>query len=90
MITGGRGRKVLRFRRLYVDFMFAEVRFDNVRVPAENLLGKVGDGFKIAVHTLNAGRFGLVAGAAGVMRDLIARAVCTLLLLKSILFSYKC
>ena len=53
----------------------AEVRFENVRVPAENLLGKVGDGFKIAVHTLNAGRFFLVAGAAGIMRDLIARAV---------------
>ena len=53
----------------------AEVRFENVRVPAENLLGKVGDGFKIAVHTLNAGRFGLVAAAAGIMRDLIARAV---------------
>jgi very long chain acyl-CoA dehydrogenase len=34
----------------------AEVYLDNVKVPVENLLGKPGDGFKIAMGILNNGR----------------------------------
>lgn len=53
----------------------AEVHFDGVRVPAENVLGEVGAGFKVAVHILNNGRFGMAATLAGTMKAIIAKAV---------------
>lgn len=46
----------------------AELHFRGVRIPAENVIGEVGDGFKLAVRTLNSGRQGLSAGAAGGVR----------------------
>ena len=52
----------------------AEVHFDNVRIPAENLLGKEGEGFKIAMHILNNGRFGMAAALSGTMRAMIEKA----------------
>jgi glutaryl-CoA dehydrogenase (non-decarboxylating) len=42
-----------------------EIYFDNVKVPKENLLGKEGDGFKIAMSALDNGRFTVAAGACG-------------------------
>ncbi|HET7229115.1 MAG TPA: acyl-CoA dehydrogenase family protein [Longimicrobium sp.] len=42
-----------------------ELRFRGVRVPRENVLGEVGQGFKLAMRILNSGRQGLSAGAAG-------------------------
>lgn len=45
-----------------------EIFFDNVRVPKENILGADGDGFKIAMTTLDAGRISVGAGATGVIR----------------------
>lgn len=45
--------------------------FDNTPVPAENILGEVGDGFKVAMNVLNNGRFGMGAALAGGLRDLI-------------------
>ncbi|XP_055971140.1 very long-chain specific acyl-CoA dehydrogenase, mitochondrial [Sorex fumeus] len=53
----------------------AEVYFDGVRVPAENVLGEVGSGFKVAMHILNNGRFGMAAALAGTMKGIIAKAV---------------
>jgi acyl-CoA dehydrogenase family protein 9 len=54
------------------------VFFENVVVPAEDRLGDVGQGFKIALEILNSGRLGLSAGSArGVrrmMQDAIAHA----------------
>ena len=47
----------------------AELIFDNVEVPRENLLGKEGDGFKIAMSTLDGGRIGIAAQALGIARD---------------------
>ena len=43
-----------------------ELIFDNVKVPKENLLGKRGDGFKIAMKTLDGGRIGIAAQALGI------------------------
>uniref|UniRef100_A0A1E1XFU3 Putative acyl-coa dehydrogenase family member 9 mitochondrial-like protein n=1 Tax=Amblyomma aureolatum TaxID=187763 RepID=A0A1E1XFU3_9ACAR len=45
--------------------------FDNTPVPAENILGEVGDGFKVAMNVLNNGRFGMGAALAGGLRELI-------------------
>ena len=44
----------------------AELIFDNVEVPKENLLGKEGEGFKIAMSTLDGGRIGIAAQALGI------------------------
>ncbi|XP_055882108.1 complex I assembly factor ACAD9, mitochondrial-like isoform X2 [Biomphalaria glabrata] len=48
-----------------------EVHFDNTRVPTENVLGEVGNGFKLAMHILNSGRFSMGSGGAGVLKKLI-------------------
>lgn len=47
------------------------VSFTDVRVPAENLLGEEGKGFKVAMSILNNGRTGLGGGAVGAMKSLI-------------------
>ncbi len=44
---------------------------DEVRVPAENMLGKVGEGFKIAMSALDNGRFSVAAGAVGLIQGCI-------------------
>jgi len=45
----------------------ATIQLQNVRVPAENLLGQPGEGFKIALTVLEYGRLGLGAASAGLM-----------------------
>ena len=47
------------------------VFFDKVKIPAENVLGEVGKGFKVAMNILNSGRTGLGGGCIGVMKHLI-------------------
>jgi len=44
----------------------AELIFSNVKVPKENLLGKEGQGFRIAMETLDGGRIGIAAQALGI------------------------
>src|SRR4030081_2568687 len=51
------------------------VFFDNVRVPAANVLGEEGKGFKVAMSILNHGRTGLGAGAVGGQRRLLQLAI---------------
>ncbi|HLV65335.1 MAG TPA: acyl-CoA dehydrogenase family protein [Polyangiaceae bacterium] len=50
------------------------VTLENVRVPAENLLGEPGKGFKVAMMILNSGRTGLGGGSVGGMKRLIQLA----------------
>jgi glutaryl-CoA dehydrogenase (non-decarboxylating) len=52
-----------------------ELFFSNVQVPAENLVGGQGDGFKIAMHSLDQGRFTVAAGAVGVIRACLEASV---------------
>lgn len=42
-----------------------EIFFENIKIPKENLLGKEGEGFKIAMSALDSGRFTVAAGACG-------------------------
>ena len=46
----------------------AQLTFDNCHVPAGNLLGREGEGFKIALATLDGGRIGIAAQAVGIAR----------------------
>ena len=50
------------------------VLFDNVHVPAGNVLGEPGMGFKVAMQILNSGRTGLGGGSVGGMKRLIGLA----------------
>lgn len=43
-----------------------ELIFNDCRIPKENLLGKQGKGFNIAMHTLDGGRIGIAAQALGI------------------------
>ncbi len=52
-----------------------ELVFQNVKVPAENLLGKEGEGFKIAMMTLDGGRVGVGAQALGIAEGAYNEAV---------------
>lgn len=45
-----------------------QIILDDVRVPADAMLGKEGDGFKIAMSTLDGGRIGIAAQALGIAR----------------------
>ncbi|GAA0228709.1 putative isocaproyl-CoA dehydrogenase AcdB [Metaclostridioides mangenotii] len=53
----------------------SDLIFENVRVPKENLLGKEGIGFKIAMNTLDAGRIGVAAQALGVAQGALDEAI---------------
>ena len=52
-----------------------ELFFENVEVPAENLIGEEGQGFEIAMYSLDHGRFTVAAGACGVVRACLERSV---------------
>jgi alkylation response protein AidB-like acyl-CoA dehydrogenase len=53
----------------------AMFELENARVPAENLLGEEGDGFRVAMGTLVSGRLSVAAGCLGVIEDCLAEAV---------------
>jgi glutaryl-CoA dehydrogenase (non-decarboxylating) len=52
-----------------------ELFFQNVQVPAENRVGEEGEGFKIAMYSLDQGRFTVAAGALGVIRGCLEASV---------------
>src|SRR5678815_1763713 len=51
-----------------------ELILDGVEVPGENVLGPVGQGYKIAIETLNEGRIGIGAQMIGVAQGALAAA----------------
>lgn len=53
----------------------AELIFNNVKVPKENLLGKEGQGFKIAMATLDGGRIGIASQALGIAQGAYENAL---------------
>ena len=53
----------------------AELIFNDVKVPKENLLGKEGQGFKIALSTLDGGRIGIASQALGIAQGAYEAAV---------------
>ena len=53
----------------------AELIFNDVKVPKENLLGKEGDGFKIAMATLDGGRIGVAAQGLGIAGAALEAAI---------------
>jgi len=52
-----------------------ELIFTDCRIPKGNLLGKQGDGFKIAMHTLDGGRIGIAAQALGIAEGALERTI---------------
>src|SRR5690625_167555 len=52
-----------------------ELIFENCRIPKENLLGEEGEGFKIAMTTLDGGRSGIAAQAVGIAQGALDAAV---------------
>lgn len=52
-----------------------EIMFEDCRIPAENLLGEEGQGFKIAMQTLDGGRNGIAAQAVGIAQGALDASV---------------
>ena len=52
-----------------------ELVFTDCRIPKENLLGAKGQGFKIAMHTLDGGRIGIAAQALGIAEGALERTI---------------
>jgi short/branched chain acyl-CoA dehydrogenase len=50
------------------------ISFDNVRVPGENVLGKVGEGYKYAISILNEGRIGIASQMVGLAQGAVDAA----------------
>jgi alkylation response protein AidB-like acyl-CoA dehydrogenase len=53
----------------------AQIAFDGMRVPADNLIGELGGGFRIALSALDSGRLGIAACAVGLAQAALDYAV---------------
>jgi butyryl-CoA dehydrogenase len=53
----------------------AQILFENCRIPADHLLGSLGEGYKIALSNLEAGRIGIAAQSVGMARAALEAAV---------------
>lgn len=53
----------------------AQILFENCRIPAANLLGKEGEGYKIALSNLEGGRIGIAAQSVGMARAALEAAI---------------
>ncbi len=52
-----------------------ELVFENMVVPKENILGKIGEGYKIAMKTLDGGRIGIAAQALGIAEGALEETI---------------
>ncbi|TBX70843.1 acyl-CoA dehydrogenase AcdA [Bacillus mycoides] len=52
-----------------------EIMFEDCRIPVENLLGEEGQGFKVAMQTLDGGRNGIAAQAVGIAQSALDASV---------------
>lgn len=52
-----------------------QMHFDNCKIPKANILGEVGDGFKVAMKTLDGGRIGISAQAIGIARAAMEESI---------------
>ena len=52
-----------------------ELTLDDCRVPASNILGNLGEGYKVAIQTLNEGRIGIAAQMVGVAQGALDHAL---------------
>jgi len=52
-----------------------ELYFEDCQVPVENLIGNEGDGFRIAMKTLNGGRIGIAAQALGIAQAALDKSI---------------
>jgi hypothetical protein len=53
----------------------AQITFENCRVPAENLIGEEGEGYRIALSALEGGRIGIAAQSVGMARSALDVAI---------------
>ena len=53
----------------------AQINFDNCRIPAENLIGAEGEGYRIALSALEGGRIGIAAQSIGMARSALDFAI---------------
>ncbi|MFM8691129.1 MAG: acyl-CoA dehydrogenase family protein, partial [Limnohabitans sp.] len=53
----------------------AQINFDNCRIPAGNLIGNEGEGYKIALSALEGGRIGIAAQSVGMARSALEVAI---------------
>jgi butyryl-CoA dehydrogenase len=53
----------------------AQINFDNCRIPADNLIGAEGEGYKIALSALEGGRIGIAAQSVGMARSALDFAI---------------
>ena len=53
----------------------ASISLDDVEVPADRMLGEIGDGFKVAMSALDSGRYSVAAGCVGICQGCVDASV---------------
>src|SRR5207302_2687525 len=53
----------------------ASIALEDVEVPADALLGEIGDGFKVAMSALDSGRYSVAAGCVGICQGCVEESV---------------